>query len=345
MASDSNDTHSKDNDDIKQHLLKIEERLDRLSLSPQLNFASLSAHQNDEIDLREIWNILWDGKWWIIGITFLFAVGSVILAITLPNQYKAEVILAPAQKEGGGLSGLAAQYGGLAAMAGINLSSGQSSDINEAIALVKSWPFLEELVNKYNLKPLVLAVKKWDDINNQIIFDADVYDQEKQLWVREAEPNKPSEPTSYEIFEALVDMISISQDDKTGLIRMTVEHYSPVIAHTWLEMLVNEVNQYFQQRDMAEAARNIEYLQIKANETSIAEMQAVFYRMIEAQTKTQMLAEVSGEYLMKTVVKSKLPEVKSRPKRALICIVGVMLGGVFSVVFVVALHLYSVGKN
>ena len=325
---------SKDDDDIKQHLLNIEARLDRLSTSPQLSFDALSSRHDDEVDLMEIWKTLWQGKWWIIGITFLCAVLAVFYALSLPNWYKTEVVLAPAQEQGGGMGGLAAQYGGLAAMAGINLSSGKGSDVDQAIALVKSWPFLDEFVSKYNIKPLVMAVKGWDRSEGRILFDVDVYDQEKQLWVREPQPNRPSEPTSYEVYKTLVGMISVSKDDKTGLIRIEVQHYVPEVAHEWVEILVREVNGHFQERDIAEAARNIEYLRSKINETSIAEMQSVFYRMIEAQIKTLMLAEVSDEYLLKTIIKPVVPEIKSKPKRALICVLGVVFGGALAVMAV-----------
>ena len=326
MASDS-----KNNDDVKQHLLNIEARLDRLSTTPQLSFDALSS-RNDEIDLREIWNILWSGKWWIVGITFLSAVGSIIFALSLPNQYKAEVVLAPAQEKSVGMGGLAAQYGGLAAMAGINLSGGGGTDVDQAIALVKSWPFLDAFVNKYDIKPQVWAVKGWNGISGQIIFDEDIYDPETKRWAGGVEP------TSYEVFEVLVKMISITRDDKTGLIRISIEHYAPDVAHLWVEALVMEVNQHFQKRDVAEAARNIEYLRAKINETSIAEMQLVFYRMVESQMKTLMLAEVSNEYLLKTVIEPVTPEIKSKPKRSLICILGVALGVVFSIAIVIALH-------
>lgn len=332
--------NSQDNDDVKRHLLNIENRLNRLAKSPQLAFDTPLAQRNDEIDLQEIWDAIWGGKWWIIGITFLFAIGSVIFALSLPNQYKAEVVLAPAQDQAGGIGGLASQYGGLAAMAGINLSSGQGSDIDQAIALVKSWPFLDAFVDKYDIRPQVMAVKGWDSVNGQIIFDKDIYDPETKRWARESEPPKPSEPTSYEVFEVLVNMISITQDDKTGLIRMSVEHYVPETAHLWVDALVKEVNQHFQKRDVAEAARNIEYLRAKISETSIAEMQLVFYRMVESQMKTLMLAEVSNEYLLKTVIKPVIPEIKSKPKRSLICIIGVVLGVLISATIVIVLHFF-----
>ncbi len=89
-----------------------------------------STPYDDEIDLRELFRTLWAGKWLIGGITFATTVIAVIVALMLPNIYRAEALLAPNQDEGvGGLSALAAQYGGLASLACIDLRSGSSDKI------------------------------------------------------------------------------------------------------------------------------------------------------------------------------------------------------------------------
>ena len=41
---------------------------------------------DDEIDLRELFGVLWAGKIKIIAITAVFAVASVIYALSVPNQ-------------------------------------------------------------------------------------------------------------------------------------------------------------------------------------------------------------------------------------------------------------------
>jgi LPS O-antigen subunit length determinant protein (WzzB/FepE family) len=63
-------------------------------------------------------------------------------------------------------------------------------------------------------------------------------------------------------------------------------------------------------------------------------MQTVFYQLIEEQTKTIMLAEVSQEYVLKTIDPANAPEEKAKPKRALIVVLGTMLGGILSVLIV-----------
>jgi LPS O-antigen subunit length determinant protein (WzzB/FepE family) len=63
-------------------------------------------------------------------------------------------------------------------------------------------------------------------------------------------------------------------------------------------------------------------------------MREVFYQLIEEQTKSKMLAEASPEYAFVTVSKAMVPEEKSKPKRALVCILGTLLGGMLSVLWV-----------
>ena len=60
---------------------------------------SQSGVVDDEIDLRELFAAIWQGKWIIIAVTAVFAVVSVFYALSLPNIYKSEVLLAPAGEQ------------------------------------------------------------------------------------------------------------------------------------------------------------------------------------------------------------------------------------------------------
>ena len=56
-------------------------------------------------------------------------------------------------------------------------------------------------------------------------------------------------------------------------------------------------------------------------------MQSVFYQLIEEQTKNLMLAQVQDEFAFKIIDPAVVPEEKAGPKRALICVLAVLLGG------------------
>jgi len=51
-----------------------------------------------------------------------------------------------------------------------------------------------------------------------------------------------------------------------------------------------------------------------------------------------MLAEASPDYAFLAVSPSMVPEKKSQPKRALICILGTLLGGMLSALWVLVMH-------
>jgi hypothetical protein len=80
------------------------------------------APDDDVVDLRSLIHLLWSRNWTIVAITMTSAVILVIVALLIPDTYRAEALLAPDDPDRArGLSSLAAQYGGLASLAGINL--------------------------------------------------------------------------------------------------------------------------------------------------------------------------------------------------------------------------------
>ena len=323
--------------DIVDRLARIEEKLTGSVDERDSDFATQQA--DDEIDLLELWSVIWSGKIKIIAITAVFAIASVIYALSLPNMYKSTMVLSPAQSDGkSGMGALAAQYGGLAAMAGINLGSGDSSRIDQAVELMKSWPFLEIFINKYNLKPQIMAVIGWNKKSNKLQYDTDIYNPETKEWTLEVKDSETPEPSSWKAYRAFSNMLTVSNDAKTGMLTIAIEHYSPQVAFEWVGLLKQEINTFYQMQDMVEAQKNIDYLKTKIAETNVTDMQAVFYKMIESQTKTLMLAEVSDQYLVKTVVPAKVSEEKSKPRRGLICILATMLGGMFGLMFVLIQH-------
>ena len=138
--------------------------------------------------------------------------------------------------------------------------------------------------------------------------------------------------------------VSVSEDKKSGLINISIEYFSPQIAKQWVDLFVSSINDYMRDRKLAQVNRNIEYLTAQIDKTAIAEMREVFYQLIEEQTKSKMLAEASPEYAFVTVSKAMVPEEKSKPKRALICILGTLLGGMLSVLIVLVRH-YAFKEN
>ncbi|HHX8599910.1 LPS O-antigen length regulator [Vibrio alginolyticus] len=293
-------------------------------------------HGDDEIDLRELFKALWKGKWIIIATTFVFAVGAVLYALSLPNIYKADALLAPAESSnGGGLSKMAGQLGGLAALAGVNLGAGESSQTDLAVQVMKSRQFVEAFINKHDLLVPLMATKDWDLENNKLILDEELYNPDTGEWLRDAKGLRGATPTAQEAFEVFnKDVLSVSQDKESGLYTISVKSYSPYVAQQWVNWLIEDINKVMRERTIAETSQNLAYLNTQLQKTAVADMQSTFYKLIEEQTKSLMLAEVQEEFIFKVVDPAVVPELKDGPKRALICVLGTLLGGMLGVAIV-----------
>ena len=298
----------------------------------------ISNQYEDEIDLRELFTVLWAGKVMIVAITVVFAITAVIYALSVPNQYKATTLLVPSQSDGGGLSGALGQLGGLASLAGVSIGGGESGESQVAQKIMKSWSFVEHFIVDNDLAVEVYAAKGWNKASGELRIDQDIYDTETKTWLISDSSGLAGPPSSWMLFKSFSKRLAVSEDKKTGLISVSIEYYSPHIAKRWLDLYISSINKHMQERQMEKVSRNIQYLENQIEKTEIAEMQEVFYTIIEEQLKSKMLVEASPNYVFTEVSPSMIPEEKSQPKRALICILGVMLGGMLSVLLVLVLH-------
>ncbi|MGR5413692.1 Wzz/FepE/Etk N-terminal domain-containing protein [Vibrio astriarenae] len=288
---------------------------------------------DDEIDLRELFFALWRGKWIIILTTFVFAVGGVLFALSQPNTYKSQVLLTPTQSSGSG--GLSGSLGSLAAFAGVNIGGGDKADPKvEALAVLQSRKFIETFIQKHDLLVPLMAIESWNEEANRVAYDADLYDAQLKEWVFDEGEGESLEPTLWEAHKEFKNIFSVSEDKENGMVTISIVSKSPFIAQEWVTLLVEDINDWMKEKALTEAGSKIEYLQGQINRTQVVELQNMFYSLVEEQYKTQMLAEVEEEFVFKTIDPAVAPEEKDGPKRALICVLATLLGGMLGVAIV-----------
>ena len=289
---------------------------------------------DDEIDLRELFKAIWQGKWNIILTTFVFVVGGVLFALSQPNTYKSNVLLTPTQSSGtGGLSG---SLGGLAAIAGVNIGGGDTADPKvEALAVLQSRKFIEAFIQKHDLLVPLMAIESWNEDSNKVAYDAELYDVTSNEWQFDENERETLEPTLWEAHKEFKEILSVSEDTENGMVTISILSKSPYIAQEWVTLMVKDINEWMKEKALSEASSKIEYLEGQINRTQVTELQNMFYSLIEEQYKTQMLAEVENEFVFKTIDPAVVPEEKYGPKRALICVLATLLGGMLGVAIVI----------
>lgn len=293
-----------------------------------------------EISLAELFRFLMKNKWLIVGITFLFTVSAIYYALTATSIYRAEALLAPVQKgEGaGGFRALAGQYAGLAELAGVSFSGGGS--IETVLATLGSRSFISGFIDDQDLKPLLFD-ENWDaEQKKWLVTSTSVLGKVKNIIMPEKKSVSPAaeslefgEPSMWDAYRRLNDAISVTHNAKTGLVIVQVDWKDPILAADWANALVDRLNNELRQQAIKESERGIRFLQDQIQQTSLADLRTVLYRLVEEHTKNMTLAKVNEQYALKVIDPAIPPQERHKPKRKLIVGIGFILGlmgGVFS---------------
>ena len=267
----------------------------------------------EPIDWLRYWRIIVDRKKLIAAITVASTLIATAIAFLITPTYRAEVLLAPVERDNAqGLSALAGQFGDFASLAGINLGS-RKDKTAEYVAALKSRALSVSFIKENSLMPVLFA-DEWDKANKR--------------WKDSS--NVPTEWKAYEMWDK--DVRRVTQDRRTGLVTLAIEWKDPALAAQWANELVKEVNTRLRLEAVKEADQSISYLEKQLPQTNSVEVQQAIYRLIEGQTKEKMIASTREEYAFTTIDPAVTPERKYRPQRTQLVLAGLFLGLMGSVI-------------
>ena len=295
-----------------------------------------NKHPNDfedEIDLRELFNVLFQGKWIIFSVTAFISIIGVIISLLLPNIYESKALLAPVSQSSG-IPAALQSYSGLAGLAGIRLpSGGDNSNSTQAIQKLSTLSFFENNILPKIFLPDLMALESWDSQTNTLNYDVSIYNLNSNTWVRKPD-SKNKIPSAQESFSAFAGILTLSTEIKTGFITITIKHQSPFVAKEWVDLLINEVNNFYRQKDKSESEKAISYLNKQIAITSLSEVKSVISELLKEETKNLALIEANNFYVFDFIDPPAVMEKKSEPQRSRISIVIALLGGMLSVLIV-----------
>jgi uncharacterized protein involved in exopolysaccharide biosynthesis len=269
----------------------------------------------DEIDLLELIRTLL-GAWKTIASISVFCTClAIAYALSVPESFKAETLLASAQEDQSGVPSSLSQFGGLAAMAGISIPS--SSNIERVLATLETREFLKQFISKRNLL--------------SIIFD-EKWDKSSATWKK---IEGQEEITIEDGIVPLQGAIEVDQD-KSGLVILSVSWKDPDIAAQWANDLVQQINEQLREQAIADSQKRVGYLEQELAKTTLQDMRAVLYNLLESEKQKAMLANVNEDFALEVIDPAVAPEIREKPNRKLIVAVGGFCGGflgIFTVFF------------
>lgn len=281
----------------------------------------------DEIDLKEIFTYLWKDKYLIFLITLAFSISSVLYSLSLPNIYTSQAILVPVSNDNG-VSSSMQNMSGLARMAGININT--SSSINksdEAIKKMTSLSFFSENIINNIFLPDLVAVKSWNPENNTIIYDEKIYDTNKKTWAKNDDnKNFSMEPSIQQAYKKFTKLMTVIKDKDTGFIYLSIEHESPFIAKSWNKNIIDKINMTYRNDAKISSSLSMEYLNDLISKTNLVETKYALAELIQNEVQKLSLVEANQDYIFKELDPPYVPDMKSKPQRAIICILGLIFG-------------------
>jgi uncharacterized protein involved in exopolysaccharide biosynthesis len=290
------------------------------------------------IDLNELASILWLNKKFIVILTGIFAILSIVYSLSLTNIYTSNALMVPTASN---VNKPAMDFS-VPSFAGFNLNS--SPDVNVALAFIDSKKIIKQLMKHESFLPDLMAAKEWDKKSNSIVYNENIYDNKNKKWIREVNFPFQKVPSEQEAFLLFSSKINVTSNKTNQLITLTVNHISPSVAQQWAIWIINEANSMVANLRVEEAESSISYLNDQIMHTPYAELKKMFFNLIQQNTQNMMLAKVNKQYALTIIDPPLIPEFKSKPKRSLICILGTLLGCMLSVLIII-IRKYGFSKD
>lgn len=270
----------------------------------------IAADRADEIDVIAVMRLLWGYKYLIGAVALVCALAAVVLALTATPIYRAEVIIDEVHDSSmGGSRLLSGPLGGLASLAGLS-GIGNSAADQDNQAVLSSYRLAAEFIRRWKLV-------------DELVSDSG-----------------DSQSPWFAVKRFREGVLAIDQDKTTGITTVAIEWPDSAIASRWANGYVALANELIRTRALNESGRNIKYLNEQLGRTSSIELQKVMYDLIESETKTQMLANGRAEYAFTVLDPAVAPEMRTRPRRALMVLTGTALGALLGVLLAFAHNLW-----
>ena len=278
---------------------------------------SREISDEDEIDLKELLGIFWRRRLLISAVALACFSSALILAFVMPKKYTATTVLQPVQSTSSGMGGAGSflsEYKGLASLAGVSMPGDLRKE--KAIALLKSRLIAEKFIRTEDLLPTLYS-SRWNARQNKWRVGIHV-------------------PTLWEGSQYLKKIARVSEDSKTGLVKLSVTWKNSAVAAKWANDLVALTNEFAQNQAVQRARRDIRFLDRQAKKTQyVEERQGIFSIMQDELTK-EMMAKGTRQYLLTVIDPAFAPEKPSFPKPILWSILGLLVGFVCGCTYALA---------
>jgi uncharacterized protein involved in exopolysaccharide biosynthesis len=280
----------------------------------------------DEINLLDLCIVLLKHKVMIFYFVLLAGIMAFVISMLMPDIYLSECTIAPTTQEKGSsaLSALGA-IGGFGAMIASDLGIGATGSLDQFDVVLKSRDLTNSIVRKYDLMP-ILFEKSWD--------------AENKRW----KVKKP--PVLVDSYKEIHTLLKITPDKKQNVMRLSFEQKDPRLAQAILNYYIVGLSEFLRQQTLTDAAAQQAQLSSQLEKTVDPMLRNRLYELIAKQIEKETLATVQKYYSFNVIDPALVPEKKFKPKRALICLLSVVVAFFIAIFLAFFLeYLHNIKKN
>ena len=271
------------------------------------------CNDDDEINLVDLFLVLLKRKWLIVGTVFFTGLAAVAITLMMTNIYRSDATVLPREEEQSSSGAVASALGGLGGMVAGQLGLGGAGSLEKLQVVVESRYLAQRVIEKYDLMP-VLFPDAWDE-------KAKKWKTKKWFGLAERKP-----PSLQDGIKKITDnLMNVTPDSKNGTLKIAFEHRDPETAKMVVEYFLTQTSETLRELVLRDAAENMRFLNEQLGKATDPLLRAKIYDMLAKEIEKDTFARAQTYYGFHVPDPPLVPEKKAKPKRALICILSVVV--------------------
>lgn len=264
--------------------------------------------REDEINFLDLVRVLLTHKRLILRVILIIVLLTAIISLIMPKTYESKSMIAPIQQAAvqSSLNAVAAQFG---------ITTPQSSNTTEIMALLKSDILMQKILEKEKLQDILLT-------------KADL-------------KGKSENEKTWKGIRKLKDKIlKITENKKDNIINISAQYKDPVIAQKVAAATLNELIEHMTGEAKRVADSNRKYLEAQITTTTDPFVRQKIYSLIAQQIETATMAEAKENFAFKVIDPPRIPDKRIKPKRLQMILIAFFVS-VFMGIFVAFMKEYA----
>lgn len=313
-----------------------------------------STENGTKFRLVELVEMVWLHKRFVILMVIFSVLLSVVYSLMVTPQYRSEALLRSARQLSAGNSSLSVSGLLSGSLAPIEALAGLQPSVNEAVAIIESRSFVEDLLLKEGIIYHIYD-EYWDSESSQWRTGKPGIMGTINSWYRSAvdtlSAGTPkhsgsvkegySGPSLEEAIKEFELLRKVTVDRRTGFVRISVDWKDPALARDWVEKIVSRLNLRTRSRARMEAQAALNFLGDRIAAEQNMALRAAMSGLFQKQLEKVMLTEIGEDYSLIYIDTPFVPEQRVSPRRKLIVIGTFLLSLVLAISIIFFRHALS----